>query len=404
MFDTVEKPQYDKDEFLALQDSRSVADLFQISFPRLMFLLNLTGKQNFRPRYQEIFIPKKSGGLRSISIPNRSLLRVQKLLSDYLYQIYNAPLASHGYVKKFKDKKGDNISKSIVSNAKAHKKSYELLHVDLKDFFPSITGKRVFNLFKKAPFNFSNSVAGILTEICVHDQTKSLPQGAATSPVISNMLAHRLDIKLVTFSKQFNVFYTRYVDDLTFSSKRPDAFTELFISTLYKLIESEGFAVNEAKVRKQSRMVRQEVTGLIINSKVNVQRTYIRNIRAMLHNLKVHGLAQCQSNLLKEYSVHSNLSKRWVFTSGSVKENEYVQSRIKTPPDFLAILKGKIEFIGSVRGKSKGQDEYEMYGRLKNDLDKIIKSVKPTDNSHNNFYIEEKEGEGDLRNIANQFE
>lgn len=388
-------------KFLQLKNGRELAEFLGINYSKMMYLLNLTKKKCVKPRYVEITIPKKSGGVRLISIPNRSVLHLQRQICSYLNFIYIPTLASHGYIKS-KTNSEKKRSRSIVTNALVHKKSFEVLNLDLKDFFPSINGKRIFRLFKSTPFNFPNSVAAILTEICVHDQKKSLPQGAATSPILSNMIAVRLDNKLLKYARQNDLKYTRYVDDLTFSSNYANAFKNDQLTAIRKIISDEGFIVNESKVRMQKWSVRQEVTGLVVNSKVNVKRDYIRNIRAMLKKLEVKGLKYCQDEFKGKYSSQSQV--KWIFTSNSESQKKYADSRTHKNVNFLEMLKGRIEFVGNVRGKTKSEDEFEIYKKLKTKFDTLTIQKSTPETSISRTSQETDNPKNDLKTIEDSFD
>lgn len=325
-------------QFLAVKNSRELASVIGINYSSLIFSLGFLKSVKVYPRYVDFQIPKKNGELRKISAPNKSLLFAQRNLVILLSAIYKTPKAVHGFIKTQSQNQLELRSKSIVSNAKQHKKRNIILNIDLKDFFPSINSRRVFSLFTKQPFYFNKQVAGIITEICVHDLNKNLPQGAATSPIISNMICYRLDKKLTKLSADNNVVYTRYADDLTFSSSKNNI--DDFKAKVIDEIKKEGFEINRQKLRQQNRTMRQEVTGLIVNEKVNVERKYIRRIRAMLHNWEVKGLEQCQKEMLLKY-----------------KKKHMKQSL----PDFQIVLKGMIDFMGQVRGKNESEDKFNLY-------------------------------------------
>ena len=248
--------------FLSIRDTKKLSKILGIDYGRLLFHLGLLNKKPERGRYKEFTIAKKSGGVRNVSAPNRTILFVQRQLAEVLAKIYKPPKAAHGFINLAVSADGSpDIRKTIVSNAKQHKKKAVILNIDLKDFFPSINSRRVYSIFRKQPFNFDKKIAAFITEICIHDKNRNLPQGAATSPIISNMVCHRLDKRLTLLASDNRITYTRYADDLTFSTNKP-GFNDDLLKTIYQIITEEGFAVNEKKVRTQTNRERQEVPNL----------------------------------------------------------------------------------------------------------------------------------------------
>lgn len=238
--------------------------------------------------YTEFQIPKNNGKFRNISAPNKYLKIIQKKLKKVLEECYNEiqlnKNASHGFLKK----------KSIYTNSNFHKNKRYVLNIDLKDFFPSINFGRVRGFFiKNKNFQLNEEVATLIAQIsCYNNQ---LPQGSPSSPIISNLIAISLDKGLSILSKKYKFNYTRYADDITISTnlknfpiaiayKDKDGNWKLG-SELIKVINNNHFDINFDKIRMQYKSSRQEVTGLIVNKKVNVKRNYIRKTRLMLYNL-----------------------------------------------------------------------------------------------------------------------
>ena len=185
---------------------------------------------------------------------------------------------------------------SIVTNARPHHKRRYVLNLDLKDFFPTFNFGRVRGFFiKNRSFELHESVATLIAQIACHEN--ELPQGSPCSPVIADLLTHLLDVRLAQLAKTERVTYTRYADDITFSTNQKE-FPAVLASQdpidggkwdlgpdLVKRITDTGFAVNPDKTRMQCRGSRQVVTGLTVNAKVNVQAEYYRRTRAMCHAL-----------------------------------------------------------------------------------------------------------------------
>lgn len=242
-------------------------------------------------RYKSFEIPKRTGGMRPILAPVGLTRELQEKLSPLLQERYSAHPAAQGFIKE----------RSILSNAKVHVGQRLVLNVDLEDFFPSINFGRVRGLFMAAPFKLGPAAASVFAQLCVHKN--GLPQGAPTSPALSNFIAADLDRRLARLARESNVRYTRYADDITFSSNQPTLPQTLIVAThgeggpgvrvaepLERAITASGFAINSKKVRLQTRHQRQSVTGLQVNARANVARKRIRRIRAMLHAWEKFGL------------------------------------------------------------------------------------------------------------------
>jgi RNA-directed DNA polymerase len=255
------------DQFFALKSPRDIPNLLGIDSDKLRYHLYILPSEN---RYRIFYIQKKSGGYRKISVPISNLKLIQKKLKEVLSFIYRPnEFVVHGFVPK----------RNIVTNAKMHcnsdYKAKHLFNIDLVDFFPSINFGRVRGLFMARPYSLSPSVATILAQICCFDN--ELPQGAPTSPIISNMICRNLDDELNRLAHDFRCVYTRYADDLTFSTDLTRGFPIEIVEynsledikpgkQLTHIIEENGFNINYKKVRLQNPLCRQEVTGLIINS------------------------------------------------------------------------------------------------------------------------------------------
>ena len=313
--------------FFALRTRKDVAELLEIDDSRLVYHLYIVPPSK---RYATFDIPKKSGGVRGISAPATALKIIQRKLNQVLQHVYESKAPVHGFV----------YGKNIVTNAEMHRRKRYVFNVDLKDFFPSINFGRVRGMFMAIPYNLNPDVATVLAQTCCFDN--QLPQGAPTSPVVSNMICAKMDSQLRRLAQRHRCIYTRYADDITFSTSMP-SFPNVLAGInsagrvevgggLRRIIEENGFEINPDKVRLQMRNRRQEVTGLIVNKFPNVKRKYVRQIRAMLHAWEKFGLEAAE----EEFSEHWDDKHR-----GSQKES----------PSFKQVVKGKIEFLGMVRGK-----------------------------------------------------
>lgn len=317
-----------RDAFFKLGSPRQLAALLDLEYRILIYH---TRKSPAHRRYSAFEIPKSAGGTRKILAPISPLKIVQRKLAQVLYSVYSPRPSVQGFAQGC----------SIVSNARKHQKRRFVFNVDLKDFFPSINFGRVRGMFMAHPYQRNSGVATVLAQICCHNN--QLPQGAPTSPIISNMICAKLDSELQRLAKKWKCTYSRYADDITFSTnlrKFPTAIASPMETTggehwapgeeLEKLILSNGFQINQNKVRLSDQFGRQEVTGLTTNRFPNVTRTYIREIRAMLYDWRMRG--------------HEEANKRFQ----EIYFRKYRQGgRV---PKFKDHVRGRIEFIGMVRG------------------------------------------------------
>lgn len=244
--------------------------------------------------YTHFNIAKSAGKVRTISAPDDRLKIIQRKLAPLLDQLYRVRNPVHAFVPK----------RSVKSNAEAHGSRRFVVNLDLKDFFPTITEKRIVGLLQSLGVN--DRVADIVARLCCN--ASQLPQGAPTSPVLSNMICYRLDTDLLSVAKASRAIYTRYADDITFSSHQPLAplfeagvpavgrfSPELLSAQLNAAIAANGFVVHPEKAHYADRNSRRMVTGVKINAGLNVDRRYVRRIRAVLHSIEVLGLADAQA-------------------------------------------------------------------------------------------------------------
>jgi S1-C subfamily serine protease len=305
------------------------------------------------PRYKAFVISKRDGTPRVIEEPFKKLKRLQYSLLDYLYRNSSSPkVCVHGFIKE----------RSILSNARAHcsSKTNYLLNVDIENFFHSITFYRIRGVFQGEPYNFSYEVSTVLAQLSTFNGR--LPQGAPTSPFLSNLICRSLDGELMRLAKSHRGMYTRYADDLTFSfSVRtplglPENICEFdggnlrLGNELLSIIERNSFKLNDRKSRISSRKHRLEVTGLTINEFPNVSRKYVDQIRGAIHAWDVHGYEAAQ--------------KRWVEkNSAAVKAR---QTRNLYAPQLKNYLWGKLLHLRMIR--SSGDPIYTRLAEKYNTL------------------------------------
>ncbi len=397
---------------------------------------------NLKNKYVNFDIPKKTGGKRTITAPDKFLKQIQRRINLILTLFFEPKPAAHGFLN----------GRSIVTNAAKHVRKKYVLNVDLKDFFPSIHFGRVkavlklpilkinqdkiyyynlginpyvqvlkdlkeryedweireifdvgedtkldlsdnrsfieisfingdvkvlnksYNISERAgmdyaenirqknvefyyvhkncrehgskvyirdlhpPFGLKTEFAHIISNFCCFDG--KLPQGAPTSPLLTNMVSQRLDYKLVKLAKENFCFYTRYADDITFSSDKI-SFNKAFLKKLNDVVVSEGFEINQKKSRIQKNISHQEVTGITVNNRLNLPRSYVRKVRAILNNWEKLGYEKANAKFALLYP----------------KEKGFLRNS-KIPP-IDSVVRGKILFLGMV--KSKDDDIFCKY-------------------------------------------
>lgn len=267
--------------FCDVKTRNDFADFLKIPKKKLTHVLYIKKVESY---YHVFNIPKKNGELRHIKAPTGDLKLIQKKLADALwnYQLFIwqkkniKPQISHAFEKE----------KSIFTNATIHKNKKFLLNIDLKDFFDSFHFGRIKGYFEKnKDFNLPIEVATIIAQLTCFDST--LPQGAPSSPIITNMICQILDMRLLKIARKYKCDFTRYADDLSFSSNNNEFLISLsdFEKEIYKEIIKAGFIVNEKKKRLQYKDSKQSVTGLIVNKKLNIDKNYYKNTRAMANCL-----------------------------------------------------------------------------------------------------------------------
>lgn len=279
----------------------------------------------FRRRmYHQFEIAKGKGKTRVINAPDERLKYLQRRIAPLLNQLYRVRNPVHGFV----------AGRSVKTNALAHLRKRFVLNIDLKDFFLSIAENRISGVLKSLGIDIR--VSSIVARLCCHNA--HLPQGAPTSPVLSNMICFRLDKELLAFAKGARCIYTRYADDLTFSSDQPMTALfegpvppsghfapDLLVPALHNSVTSNGFTINPDKVHYADRHSRRMVTGLKINELLNVDRRYVRNIRAALYSVETLGKKAAQEKFESDHHGTSDLD---------------------------LYLKGKIVWLRHIRGQS----------------------------------------------------
>jgi RNA-directed DNA polymerase len=230
---------------------------------------------DLRTQYESFTINKRRGGLRQILAPVDDLKKLQRLILRKLLGRLSAHDAAHGFER----------GRSIVTNAKVHTGRRVVLRLDLKDFFTSTSAARVEAYFRA--IGWSAECAELLTRLCTHHG--ALPQGAPTSPRLSNLINAKLDARLSALARKHQANYTRYADDLTFSfDDESHPKVNGLIHFVKEIVKSEGYQLHlYAKLKIQRHHDRQQVTGLVVNQRVQLPRDTRRWLRAVEHHVKV---------------------------------------------------------------------------------------------------------------------
>lgn len=306
-----------------------------------------------KKRYRTFTIKKKSGSDRTIHAPVKGLKSILRSLNFVLQCVYEPHEAATGFV----------LEKSIVDNAKKHVGHHYVLNMDLKDFFHTFDRNRVKMGFIYEPFNLNGDkepLAFLLASLCTHpfeidgEEKTVLPQGSPTSPSLTNILCKKLDHRLTGLANRFGATYTRYADDITFSSPHNIYTDEEFNKELKRIIEEDQkLVINPKKTRLQKTGYRQEVTGLIVNDKVNVRRRYVKQIRMWLYYWEKYGYEKAEQIFKRDY----------ITDKGHVKN---INAHL------VNVLDGKLEFLKMVKGAEDGT-----YKGLKDRFDKLSGTVSP---------------------------
>ena len=371
-----------KEDLLGLLNHIKRAELEEIGLqdsfrPFTMKQLNFYCNPNHTfHRYRQFKIKKKSGKEpRQITAPrSQSYMMILQAVNELLKSMYIPSDNAMGFTE----------GRSVVTNANVHKGQNYILNLDLKDFFPSVEQWRVWKRLQLPPFKFEKQIASLIAGFCsmrikrvLPDKTKTdskdqeflyvLPQGAPTSPILTNMICDTLDRRLAGLARRFGLHYTRYADDITFSSmhyvysKNGDFWKELV-----RIITDQGFTINEAKTRLQKRGSRQEVTGIIVSEKLNLTKRYVRDIRNILYIWEKYGVTAAMAKFLPKYKAEK----------GHVKKGN---------PDLINVIDGKLMYLKMVKG-----EEDSVYTRLHNkflELVDIIHDAKKT-TEHHITYVE----------------
>jgi RNA-directed DNA polymerase len=299
-----------------------------------------SNKELSSSHYRKFSILKKSGEKRLINAPVSELKTIQKLLSIIIQCVFVPHESANGFI----------WDRSVVDNAKLHIGKNYVFNLDIKDFFSSIEESMIIKCLENPPFYLNdkrNEIAQVITALCCQSivveqlsckmewesvKRNVLPQGAPTSPVLSNIVCEKLDYLLSAVAKRFNLTYSRYADDITFSSMH-DVYQKEgnFLNELERIITEQGFRIKKSKTRLQKKWDRQEVTGLIVNKKVNLRKKFIKDLRMWLYYWENYGVDRANTYFKLKYK----------------KDIEFIE---KDVPDIISVLDGKLNYLKMVLG------------------------------------------------------
>ena len=241
------------------------------------------------PRYREAAIPKPSGGVRTLLIPDPATMDLQRTLLRRVLGKLRADPAACGFEKGL----------SVVDHAAPHVGRAVVATCDVRDFFPSLSAGRVDAYFRRV--GWDADAAALLTRLTTH--AGGLPQGAPTSPRLSNLLMHKVDYALGRYAEKLGGAYTRYADDLAFSLPDDDRWAvNDFLRAARRALRANGLELHPHKTRVLRRHQRQIVCGLVVNDRLNLPRETRRKLRAALHRRKTTGAATLTDEQLRGWA------------------------------------------------------------------------------------------------------
>ena len=356
-----------KKSFFNLKDRADLAELINDVNLYKKFLVNnnfeitlelLNKYTQYSDEYYSSFkIVKKSGGSREINTPNIELKAILRSLNYIFQNIFETHESSHGFVN----------NKSIVTNSKVHTNKNYIYNIDLNNFFPSICISRIYDSLQKniswgnkiisnyELMSIVNQISELSTFKTTENSIKVLPQGSPLSPILSNIVCFEMDKDLSETSKEYGVTYTRYADDITFSSMI-NSFDvgNIFLKKITMIIEKYDFSINDKKTRLQNKDKRQSVTGLVVNEKVNVKRIFIKELRSLIHLVNKYGIGMAN----------------YIYKSNGLKKQSYINNKSNTIPNINDVIIGKLLFLKMVKGYDNST-----YLTLKNKYEYISSKV-----------------------------
>ena len=263
---------------------------------------------NLEKHYHNVYIPKSDGTKRKLSVPDLILKRVQKSIADHILTQY--PISN--YAKAYK------VGSSVQRNALPHVGKKKILKLDIEGFFDNILYSRVKDVVFRED-KFSEPIRILLTMLCYYKE--SLPQGAPTSPAITNIIMYDFDEKIGKYCGENNISYTRYCDDMTFSG---DFDEKAVISVVKDELQKLGLFLKNRKTAVIPNTKRQTVTGIVVNEKIGLTKEYKNKIRQEIYYIKKHGIDGHLSKIGFSNKQHylNSLKGRIAFVLQTIPNNE----------------------------------------------------------------------------------
>lgn len=279
------------------------------------------------PEYFIFTVPKKDGSKRLIEAPYPALKKILRKINYYLQCIYflQKPSASYGYIINYK---GNSKPCNILTNAEQHLNAKYLVNIDFEDFFHQVDISEVYAVFNSAPFHFTKKCSELLSKLCCFNDRLTI--GSPTSPVLSNFNTQALDEDLTKWASSYDITYTRFVDDLSFSSQTP--VDKELLTQIHTFCDKHNFRINPDKTKQFEPVDTKIVTGLQVSDKVTIPEKFYYELSQDIRRL--------------EQTVETSVIIKGKKQSGFVKE-------------FEQQVTGKINFIGMVLGK--GSEKYKKY-------------------------------------------
>lgn len=394
-----------------------MAFLLNIPLSKLTYLLYVKRIDNC---YTSFDIKKKNNGVRVISAPNEDLKDIQRKLG-YLLELHHKAFLKEKNIDN-KISHGFEKNKSIITNAAVHRNNKYILSIDIKDFFDNIHFGRVRGFFNKnIEFNLPLDMATVMAQLVCYKGV--LPQGAPTSPIVSNLICNILDIRILNLVKKYRMNYTRYADDMTFSTNdrcivdNYDGILEEIANELGKF----GLHINDKKTRLIYKDSRQEVTGLVVNKIINVNRHYCKKTRAMAENLYRKGsfyigdeegsIKQLEGRFayINQLDYYNNKRK------GEKKDCWHLNSREKNYQKFLyyryffnnekplIVTEGKTDILYLKSALKKMYDSYpNLISKTKNGFEFKVSFLKRSKRLEYFFNINQ-DGADTIKNVLNMY-
>lgn len=352
-----------------LADSQALAAAMGITINELRFLCFQKNVSRIN-HYRRFSLAKKNGGERLISAPMPRMKRAQYWILENILNRVTLHNAAHGFV----------TGRSILSNALPHVNQAIVVNLDMENFFPTVNYRRVKGLFRQLGYaeQMATELALLTTEPevtqvaldgetwFVQEDVRFLPQGAPTSPAISNIICRRLDSRLQAMAQKLGFVYTRYADDMTFSSAQPTASVQQLLWRCKQIVQEEGFKIHPEKTRVMRKPQKQEVTGIVVNEKPSVDRKTLKRFRALLFQIAkdgVEGKRWGSGELMASLEGYANFVAMVAPEKGIVLQKQVTdlkrQYRYTTQPGRITALNKKLFRAKAARGESPRENWWQ---------------------------------------------